>query len=236
MTAAVAAVLLTLLFPLSPGSGDAGCVDAHVIGVRGSGQAPGFGDQAAPVVESVVETLAASGRTVDTVALDYPALSLADSFGLALFTGEYDDSVRAGASALLASLASTATRCPRTEFVLVGYSQGAQVIKTALADAPPLRRITGIVLLADPTRDHRQAGIVRLGDPAVERPGAFGALPLPDHLRAVTLDVCAPGDGICERGRSDLRAHTGGYGTADTDIAPAFAAELADRLRRPPRM
>ena len=227
----VVSLVLALLAPVAPVVEP--CVDVQVIGARGSGQAPGFGEQVAPVVEVVETTLAVTGRSVDAVPLAYPALSLADSFGLALFTGEYEASVRSGADALLALMAETASVCPTTEFVLIGYSQGAQAIKAALEDQAPGPRIAGVVLLADPTRDHEQAGIVRLGDPTVERPGAFGAVALPDHVRAVTIDVCAAGDGVCERGRSGLAAHTRGYDDAGEAVAVRLLAEVEDRLSQP---
>lgn len=228
---AAIALVLALIVPSPVVRGT--CVDSVVIGARGSGQPAGFGDQVAPVVEAIAMALSATGRTVDTMPLDYPALSLADSFGLALFTGEYEGSVLAGADALLGAMAATALRCPSTEFVLVGYSQGAQVIKSALADSVPSSRIAGVVLLADPTRDHLQPGVARLGDPTRERPGAFGAVSLPDHLRAVSVDVCAPGDGVCERGRDSLLAHTRGYDDAASMVAVVVAAELGDRLSGP---
>ena len=228
---AVFALLVSLILPAPFARG--ACDDVRVIGIRGSGQPPGFGEQVEPVVEAVGAAMTSTGRTVESVPLEYPALSLADSFGLALFTGEYEASVVAGAEALLADLEATADRCPDTEFVLVGYSQGAQVIKAALADSVPLRHIAGLILLADPTRDHRQAGVARLGDPTVERPGAFGAVPVPDHLRALTVDVCAPGDGVCERGRDSLFAHTRGYDDAAPGIVSFLVAELDDRLRGP---
>jgi pimeloyl-ACP methyl ester carboxylesterase len=222
-------LVVALVFPASSVASD-GCADLQVIGIRGSGQPAGYGAQVGPVVEAVERVASATGRSVDSVALEYPALSLADSFGLALFTGEYDASVRAGADALVAEIGDIATACPGTRFVLVGYSQGAQVIKAALADAPPTERIGGVVLLADPTRDPDQRGIIRLGDPTAERAGAFGAVPLPDHLRSVAVDVCAAGDGVCERGRRDLLAHTEGYADAPAAVVPWLVAELDDAI------
>ena len=224
-------LVVSLVFP-APVRSD-GCPDVQVIGIRGSGQPAGFGAQVGPVVEAVERALAATGRSVDSAALEYPALSLADSFGLALFTGEYDASVRAGADALLAEFADVALACPGTRFVVIGYSQGAQVAKAALADAVPSQRIAAVVLLADPTRDPAQPGIVRLGDPAGLRPGAFGAVPLPDHLRSVAIDVCAPGDGVCERGRTALLAHTEGYADAPDTVVPWLVAELDDAVVGP---
>jgi deoxycytidine triphosphate deaminase len=55
-------------------------------------------------------------------------------------------------------------------------------------------------------------------------------LALPDHVRAVTVDVCAEGDGVCERGRRSLVAHTEGYADAGTLVTPYVLSDLSQRL------
>ena len=225
----VFALVLALVSPATPVAD--GCADVVVVGVRGSGQAPGFGDQVAPVIEELEAAIEGRGLSVRSVALEYPAISVSDSFGLVLLTGDYDRSVRAGVDSLRATFDASRSSCPATEFVLVGYSQGAQVIKTALAGTPPTIPIAAVVLLADPTRDSAQRGIVRLGDPSVERNGTFGAIALPHHVGAVTTDVCATGDGVCERGRQSFTAHTEGYGDAGLIVLPYVLAEFDSRLR-----
>lgn len=206
----------------------------HVIGARGSGQPSGFGDQVGPVVRSISDATLAVGRSVTSEALDYPAISIADSLGLALINGEYDASVRAGVNSLWAAVGRVARTCPSTDIVLVGYSQGAQVIKTALEGTVPMHRIAAVVLLADPTRDPSQIGMIRLGDPTALRPGAFGAIALPDHVRTVAIDVCAAGDGICERGRNDLLAHTEGYQDAAQWVTSIVESRMDARARWAP--
>ena len=229
MMVSTLALTLALLAPVA--AAPDGCADVHIVGVRGSGQSSGFGEQVGRVVVGIEAALAARGITVTSEALDYPAISVSDSFGLVLLTGDYDRSVSAGVDALRTTLGTTAPSCRSPEFLLVGYSQGAQVIKTALADAEPTVPIAGVVLLADPTRDTTQKGIVRLGDPAIERDGAFGAIRLPHHVSAVAVDVCAVGDGVCERGRQSFAAHTDGYGDASQLAVPYLLAELDSRLR-----
>lgn len=229
MTFAALALVFALLLPIAPSPG--GCVDVHIVGVRGSGQSAGFGGQAGGVVDGIEAALTGRGLSVTSEALDYPAISVSDSFGLVLLTGGYDASVSQGIDALRATLGSTEPSCPSTEFLLVGYSQGAQVIKSALAGIQPSFPIAGVVLLADPTRDASQRGIVRLGDPSAARDGAFGAISLPHHLGAVTFDVCAIGDGVCERGRQGFTAHVDGYDAASELVVPYVLAELDSRVR-----
>lgn len=229
MTFTVLALVLALLSP--PASATDPCVDIHIIGIRGSGQSVGYGDQVTGVVDGLEAALMGRGISVTAEPLDYPAISVSDSFGLVLFTGAYDASVSAGIDALRATLDATDVVCPATEFVLVGYSQGAQVIKNTLAGIQPSVPIAGVVLLADPTRDAAQPGIVRLGDPLAERDGAFGAIVLPHHVSAVAIDVCAAGDGVCERGRQGFTAHVDGYDTASELVVPYVLAELDSRVR-----
>lgn len=201
----VAALLVPSLGP------PAGCSDVLVIGVRGSGQT-GYGQQVGGTVGAFVDAIASTGRMVSDVALEYPAISVSDSFGLVLLNGEYDASVRRGVEALRAELAGETVRCGRTDIVLIGYSQGAQVIKQALSGSLPDGRIAAVVLLADPTRDPSQPGVFRIGGSLSERGGSFGKLVLPEYLRPVTVDVCARGDAVCERGGFAIGAHTNGYG------------------------
>jgi hypothetical protein len=227
MVLATLSLIFALVMP-SLGTPDR-CPDVHVIGVRGSGQVA-YGSQVEGVVDAVRDGAATMGLDTAAEAIEYPSISVTESLGLVLINGEYDRSVAAGVDALRSAMRRVADRCPRTGLALVGYSQGAQVIKSALDGSTPGLHIAAVVLLADPTRDAAQAGITRLGDPSVAADGAFGAIALSDHLRAVAVDVCAAGDGVCERGRRSLVAHTEGYADAGPLVVPFVLAELSDRL------
>lgn len=225
----VLALVAALLAPIAAPAGD--CTDVQLIGVRGSGQS-GYGEQVQVVVDEVVPALRGTGRMVSIEALDYPAISISDSFGFVLLTGDYDRSVAEGVDALHHRLEAIASTCPLTDVVLVGYSQGAQVIKLALEGATPRHRVAAVVLLADPTRSIAERALHRLGDVSAVRDGAFGAIELPNHVRSVAVDVCAAGDGVCDRDRRDLRAHVDGYAPLASDVAAAVVAELADGALR----
>ncbi len=227
------AIVLSLLSPLLSGVAD-GCPDYQIIGARGSGQA-GYGTQVGGVVDDVEGTLIGAGYNVESIALDYPAISLVDSFGLALFTGEYDASVDKGVAALSARLDTAANVCPGTGIILVGYSQGAQVIKRTMAERPPVDRIVSVVLLGDPTRDILQSGLVRLGAPFIESEGSLGGFPIPDQIRPLTVDVCAVDDSVCSNAGLNFSGHIDGYNDAYDSIGPyveARFAEFAPRYRR----
>lgn len=225
MIGLIVGLVSLLLVPLTAPTS---CSDVYIVGIRGSGQS-GFGEQVGSVIESLAPAIGVTGRSVSEEALDYPAISVSDSFGLVLFNGAYDRSVAAGVAALDARLRAIGNECPGSEIVLVGYSQGAQVIKERFANAEPRSRVSAVVLLADPTRSRMGTSMIRLGDPSVDADGAFGAIDLPHHVAAVAVDVCAEGDGVCEQGRRNLLAHTEGYADPEP-IVERVMAELGDRL------
>ena len=128
-----------------------------------------------------------------------------------------------GVQELRRVLSEETVRCGASSIVLVGYSQGSQVIKEAVAGSVPDVRIVALVLLADPTRDPSQPDVARIGAPPTTRGGSFGALALPERMRSVTVDVCALGDVVCERGRLVIGAHVNGY----SDLAGVAARRAA---------
>ncbi|HEX9335449.1 MAG TPA: cutinase family protein [Pseudonocardiaceae bacterium] len=94
------------------------CATVHVIAARGSTEAPGAG-----VIGSLVTDIQNGvSATVSTQAVDYPAQ---------LFP--YDTSSTAGDTAVKQELTAEVQQCPSQAIVLVGYSQGAQIIGDALA-------------------------------------------------------------------------------------------------------
>ncbi len=124
------ALVISLLIPAQI-AGVSECDDAHIIGARGSGQT-NYGDQVGAVVAGTAMSIRQTGRTVAAHPLEYPAISISDSFGLVLLNGDYGRSVKAGVDSLLSDLDALREECPLTQIVLIGYSQGSQVIKTAM--------------------------------------------------------------------------------------------------------
>jgi pimeloyl-ACP methyl ester carboxylesterase len=225
MLVPVVALVVALLIPVQ-NAGIGGCEDVHIIGVRGSGQTD-YGEPVGSVVTGTAASVRRTGRSVIAHSLDYPAISISDSFGFALLNGDYSRSVAAGVEALRSDLDTIRNLCPDTQVVLVGYSQGSQVIKNTAVDRPPVDRIAAVVLLADPTRDVTQPGIVRLGS-GLDGSGAFGSITLPDHLRTVAIDVCAVGDGVC--GTGGFLSHIDGY----EEFAPPIVLHILSELAASP--
>ena len=228
MTVVVLSVVLSLFFPLHLGGAD-GCADVVIVGVRGSGQ-QGFGEQVGGVVEAASAELWGSGRSVADIALEYPAVSITDSFGLSLFNGDYQLSVDEGVTALTDQLDDLRTNCPSSAVVLVGYSQGAQVIKLATSDRPPIDRIASIVLLADPIRDSTQPGVVHIGSQQGE--GALGTLTLSEATRPITVDVCAVNDSTCTGEGLNFFAHIDGYDGAPAAVMAQLLAGVESLVSR----
>jgi cutinase-like protein len=186
---------------------DRGCPEVYFVGVRGSGQPPGVGDQVADLYDQFVANVEAS---TELVALDYPASE--GQFG---DPSVYTTSVEAGAVALPPAL--DALPCPAASVVLAGYSQGAHVITLADVGA-----VDAVVLLAspvfDPTDDSMKSGDF---DPVMG--GIIDRVPV-GALAGRTMQVCLRGDPVCQAGAMAFWVHSWGYAGDALAEAAAFAA------------
>ncbi|MEU8494385.1 cutinase family protein [Pseudonocardia alni] len=164
-----------------------GCPQIETIAVRGSTEAQGGGSIAGPLASSIRSR---STQTVRTHDLVYPAT-----------LSNYASSVRQGVSALRSRLSSTSSQCPSTRFVLIGYSQGAQVVGDTLAGGgvPGADRIPAVVLFGDPTFNGRES--YNTGSYSAARNGVFprsrGAL---SAYASSIRSYCNATDNFCQRG------------------------------------
>lgn len=137
-----------------------GCASVTIIGARGSGQPQveagrgalsGFGEQVAAVATEATKGLHAP-TTVRYDPLVYPAVGANPT---SIATLAYTQSVQAGVAALKSRVAEFARGCPNTKIVLIGFSQGAQVVHQGAAGlaADTAGHISGVALIADPRRN-----------------------------------------------------------------------------------
>jgi alpha-tubulin suppressor-like RCC1 family protein len=152
---------------LAPASAAETCPAVFAVGVAGTAE-PGAPDGSMGRVSSnVLANMAAAlppavSSHVKAVGLPYPAIDIIPGVTLPLIGGmSYLDSRDLGISNLIALLYSHANACPDQRFVLVGYSQGADVVATALASLDSQlnvarhveTHIAGVALFGDPRFD-----------------------------------------------------------------------------------
>lgn len=169
------------------------CPDAEVIFARGTGEAPGVGGIGQAFVDSVRNQ--AGGRSVGVYAVNYPA------------SGNFNDrfdivrSVTAGVRDEGARVEYMAANCPDTRLILGGYSQGGAVTGFTTSSAVPADVPADLVPppLPGDVADN-VAAVVLFGKPSNEFLRSFNAptIEIGPAYTDKTLDLCAPGDTICE--------------------------------------
>lgn len=148
---------------VSSASGRQVCADFLFIGVRGSGEPAGFGPTVTGIRDALKKRWKRDG-TVRQVYLDYPAVApqtLGEMpFENLLFDqplkAKYFDSAGEGATALISVMDDSLRRCPREKVIVAGFSQGAQVITSALAATKPGSRLIAALLLGNPSHYPQQ--------------------------------------------------------------------------------
>jgi cutinase len=186
VTTMVAALAVGSLLGAPTASAAAKCSDIEVIFARGTDEPPGIGVVGTALVDALRPMV--KGRSIGTYAVKYPA---SWDF-LQVAAGATDASMRAQ---------YTAVKCPKTDIVLGGYSQGAAVIDVVatspiagLGYAAPLPaavvpRIKALTVFGNPG--------ARIGQPLTRMSPVFGSR---------TADLCNTNDPICSLGR-DFDAH-----------------------------
>lgn len=119
-----------------------------------------------------------------------------------------------GAERLARDAGDLAARCPETTIMLVGFSQGGDVVSDVVHRAAnatiglPAARIAGAVMLGSPRRDPEAPNLL-------DTPGRGVLGPRPTRELAVydgrVYEVCAPGDPICATENLDVRTFREGW-------------------------
>ncbi|AEO67461.1 d6ba6dd3-247f-404f-b3bc-6f6234169548 [Thermothielavioides terrestris] len=137
--------------------GKRACPDIHVFGARETTAPPGYGT-AGTVVNLILQ--AYPGATAE--AINYPACGGQASCGGV----QYGDSARQGTAAVATAVNNFYQQCPTTQLVLVGYSQGAQIMDNAVCGGPD--NGAGITTTASPISAGALAqikAVIEMGSP-----------------------------------------------------------------------
>ncbi|MFI6407340.1 cutinase family protein [Streptomyces sp. NPDC050548] len=191
----------------TPTASAATCADLDVVAARGTFE-PGtlgliVGD---PVLSALQQKI--TGKTLSSYAVNYPAdLSLTSAA-----TGNAD---------LVNHVNAQAAACPNQRFILVGYSQGANVVDNSMGISSDGAVVGSPIVATIPAAvEPRVAAVLLFGNPI----RALGKS-VTGTYQSRTIDFCATGDPICQNGGTDVLAHLG-Y-TSDAGAAATFAAGKA---------
>ncbi|MFD9390067.1 cutinase family protein [Streptomyces sp. NPDC060000] len=156
-----------------------------------------------PVLSALQKKL--TGRNLSRYAVNYPAdLSLT--------------SAAQGNADLVNHIRTQAAACPSQRFILVGYSQGANVVDNSIGISSAGAVVGSPIVATLPAAvEPRVAAVLLFGNPI----RALGKS-VTGTYQSRTIDFCATGDPICENGGDDVLAHLG-Y-TSDATAAATFAA------------
>ncbi|MFD3497850.1 cutinase family protein [Streptomyces sp. NPDC058676] len=188
----------------APTASAAACSDIDVVAARGTFE-PGtlgliVGD---PVYSALQKKL--TGKSLSSYAVNYPAnLSLT--------------SAAQGNRDVVNHVRNQAASCPNQRFILVGYSQGANVVDNSIGISSAGAVVGSPIVATIPAAlEPKVAAVLLFGNPI----RAIGKS-VTGTYQSRTIDFCAKGDPVCENGGGDTLAHLG-YG-ADADAAATFAA------------
>ncbi|OIJ63658.1 cutinase family protein [Streptomyces mangrovisoli] len=183
------------------------CSDVEVVFARGTGEAPGLGITGTPLVKDIKSAL--PGRTVASYAVDYAANFAQTSAG-------------PGATDMTEEVESTAANCPRTSFVLGGYSQGGSVTDIALG----IRTQLGTGRTIPQGLAARVKAVVVFGNPL--RLSGRTIASASDLFGPKAKEFCNTGDPVCGNGRNGA-AHLTYHLNGSVDDGARFAAERIAR-------
>ncbi len=209
LTCAIAAAALAgggaaVAIPMSANAATANCADVNLVYAQGTGEVGGV-VVGVPLQAALSADLRAKGKSESYYAVNYPA-SLAPN------------SASQGNTDLVNHVKQVAAACPNTEFVLAGYSQGANVVDNSLGFSSFGALVGGPITETIPSSiEPRIAAILLFGNP--ER--AIGKHITGTYASRVD-EFCAAGDPVCGNGINVLAHLT--YGVADAAKAAQFAA------------
>jgi acetylxylan esterase len=199
------------------------CAPATVLAARASTEAQGEG-----TIASLVDKIQASvSAGVTESAVVYPAT-----------LNNYSSSAAKGDTAMKAELQTLVTNCPNQKIVIVGYSQGAQLVGDVLggggggslgtATPPSPASVTSHIIAAIQFGDPRHLPNKSFNQGTAT--GATGLFPRPanasiDAFSAILQSYCDTGDPFCASG-NNLNAHLQYDSKYDTAAAAFVKGKL----------
>lgn len=188
----------------APAASAAACSDIDVVAARGTFEPGTLGLIVGDPVHSALQRKL-TGKNLSSYKVNYPAdLSLT--------------SAAQGNTDVVNHVKSQAAACPNQRFVLVGYSQGANVVDNSIGISSAGAVVGSPIVATIPAAlEPRVAAVLLFGNPI----RALGKS-VTGTYQSRTVDFCAQGDPICQSGGDDVLAHLG-Y-TADAEAAAVFAA------------
>ncbi|KAG5933105.1 hypothetical protein E4U59_007063 [Claviceps monticola] len=204
------------LMPKSPA-----CLPIHMMAARGSLEPSGTG-----ILQSLVQEISKRHPSSTVEPIDYPA-------GME----DYDVSVTAGTQAVKKQITSYVERCPKSQVVLLGFSQGAHITGDALCGGtaldtgvftPPLSHdiishISAIVWYGDPR--HAPGKPFNKGNATTDgmfvREGAYQSC---DKYSDILASYCDDGDAFCATTGDNLIVHLT-YPNRYDEMAAEFVSE-----------
>ncbi|MER7479293.1 cutinase family protein [Streptomyces sp. NPDC126510] len=182
----------------------AACSDVEVVSARGTFEPGTLGFIVGDPVYSALQKKAA-GKNLSSYKVNYPA----DLSPTSAAQGNLD---------LVNHVKSQAAACPGQKFVLVGYSQGANVVDNSIGISSAGAVVGSPIVASLPAAvEPKVAAVLLFGNPI----RALGKS-VTGTYQSRTLDLCAEGDPVCENGGGDVGAHLS-Y-RDDAEEAATFAA------------
>lgn len=188
LVAAMAGAGAVLLGPASQPASAGPCPDIEIVFARGSGEPPGVGGVGQAFVDAV--RARAAGRSVDVYAVNYAASSNFSN------RPEIAATVADGIRDEAAHLRSIVAACPDTRLILGGYSQGAALTGMLTSSVVP----TGAPAPLPADVAEHVAAVVFFGKPAGELVSRYSvsSVAVGPGYASKALELCAPGDAVCE--------------------------------------
>ncbi|EGO58550.1 acetylxylan esterase precursor [Neurospora tetrasperma FGSC 2508] len=223
LTTTFALLQIPILASASPLQDRQSCPKVHIFGARETTAPAGYGTSA-----GLVNSIAAAYPGSTKEAIVYPACGGQSSCGGV----SYDNSASQGTAAVVRAVTNLNSRCPDTKIVLVGYSQGGQIMDNALCGGAgatltgnALRAVKAAIFMGDP---HNVVGLpYNVGTCRAKgfaaRPSGFQCSPASP---SIIQSYCDSTDPYCCNG-NDANSHQQ-YVNKYGQQALAFVKKLVD--------